>query len=74
LLYLAGGGIMIAFGARFLNRRKSITNSALQMLRSDSKIDMGKLAQQFGISEMDARACLARSLRKGDIPFKAEIV
>jgi hypothetical protein len=74
LLCLTGGGIMTAFGARFLSRRKTITNFALQMLRSDGKIDAGDLAQRLGFSEVEARKHLADAQRKGIVPFKADIV
>jgi glucose-6-phosphate-specific signal transduction histidine kinase len=59
--------------ARYM-RKDKISTFALNMLRASNKIEVGKLAQHFGISEMDARAILAESRRKGDIPFKAEIV
>jgi hypothetical protein len=74
LLLMAGGGVMIAFGARFLNKRKTISNFAFQMLRSDNKIDAGELAQRLGYSEFDVRKHIADAQRKGLIPFKADIV
>jgi hypothetical protein len=74
LLLLAGGGVMIAFGARFLNKRKTITNFAFQMLRSDNKIDAGELAQRLGYSEFEVRTHIANAQRKGLLPFKAEIL
>jgi hypothetical protein len=74
LMSLAGGGIMIGFGARFLSKRKTITNFAFQMLRSDNKIDAGELAQRLGYSEFDVRKHLADAQRRGLIPFKADIV
>lgn len=74
LLCLAGGGLMIVFGARFLNRRKTITNFALQMLRSDDKIDAGDLAQRLGVGEIEVRKHIAHAQGKGIVPFKANIV
>jgi predicted transcriptional regulator len=73
-LFLAGGGVMIAFGARFLNKRKTISNFAFQMLRADNKINAGELAQRLGYSEFEVRKHIADAQRKGLIPFKADIV
>lgn len=61
----------------WIARRKwksTITESALQMLREHNKVDAAKLAQRFGISEIDARAYIAESRRRGAFPFKADIV
>jgi len=74
LLCMAGGGVMIVFGARFLNRRKTITNFAFQMLRSDNKINAGELAQRLGFSEFEVRKHIADAQRRGLLPFKADIV
>ena len=74
LVCLAGGGVMIFFGAQYLSRRKTIIEFALQMLRSDEKIDAGELAQRFGMSEVVVRQHIAGAQRKGIIPFKANIV
>lgn len=74
LLFIAGGGLMIFFGARYLNQRKAVISFSLQMLHSDNKIDAGELAHRLGISEIDVRKYLSRAQMKGMIPFKADIV
>jgi len=56
------------------NRMSTLTKLAVQMLGESNKIDAGVLAQRCGISETDARACLSESIRRGAIPFRAEIV
>ena len=74
LLCLAGGGLLIFFGSQCLKRKKTLTEFALQMLRSDDKIDAGQLAQRLGLSEVHIRSYIADSQRKGIIPFKADVV
>jgi hypothetical protein len=74
ILCLAGGGTMIFFGSRYLGQRRSVAEFALQMLRSDDKINAGELAQRLGISEIKIRQHIAQAQRKGLIPFKADIV
>ena len=74
LLCLAGGGLMIYFGARYLNQRKIIIGFALQMLHADNKIVASELAQRLGINEINVRQYLSRAQMKGMIPFKADIV
>ena len=74
LLCLAGGGVMIYFGARYLSRRKSVAEIALQLLREEDKINAGDLARRLGMSEVTARQYIAEAQRKGVIPFKADIV
>jgi hypothetical protein len=74
MLSLAGGGLMIFFGARYLNRSKTITGFALQMLHSDNKIDANELAQRLGMNEIEIRKYLSDAQRKGIIPFKADII
>jgi hypothetical protein len=55
-------------------RRNTITKVVLQMLQSDGKIDAGGLAQQLGFSEIEVRMHIARTRRKGIIPFKVDVV
>lgn len=74
LLCVVGGGTMIFFGARYLSRRKTVTEFAFQMLRTGDKINAGELAQRLAISEIEIRKHLASAQRKGIIPFKADIV
>ena len=74
LLFLAGGGIMIFFGAGYLRHRKTVLGFAFQMLRDDNKINAGELAGRLGISEIEIRKYLSHAQRKGIIPFKADIV
>ena len=65
---------MIFFGVRYLSRRKTVTEFALEMLRAGDKINAGVLAKSREISEIVVRTFLARAQRKGIIPFKADIV
>ena len=74
ILWAAGGGTLIFFGARYLNRRKTVTEFGLQMLRSDNKINAGDLAHRLDMSEIKVRRHLAHAQRKRIIPFKADIV
>lgn len=55
-------------------RKKAVAEFALQMLREDKKINICKLAQQFNISEINARTYIADFQKKSVIPFKVEIV
>jgi len=64
LLCLAGGGVLIFFGAQYLSRKKSVTEFALQMLREDAKIDAGELARRVGVSEISVRSFVADSQRR----------
>jgi threonine/homoserine/homoserine lactone efflux protein len=74
LLCVAGGGLLIYFGARYLRDRKAVAEAALQMLREHNAINAGQVAQRLAISEVDARQYLADAQRRGIIPFKADIV
>jgi len=74
LLFLAGGGTLIFFGARYLSRRRTVIGFALQMLRTDGKINGGELSQRCGMNEVDIRGYLNDAQRKGIIPFRADIV
>lgn len=74
ILCLAGGGTLIFFGARYLSRRKAVAQFALQMLRSDEKIDAGAIGIDLNLGEIEVRTHLFHYQRKGTIPFKAIIV
>lgn len=74
ILFVAGGGLLIYFGARYVNRKKNVTLFALQMLRADGKINAGDLADQLYMSEIEVRKHIVRAQRKGIIPFKADVV
>ena len=74
ILALAGGGVMIYFGALYVKQKKTVLEMALQLLREVDKINAGELARRLGVSEVTAREHIAAAQRKGTIPFKAEIV
>lgn len=73
-IMLVGGGILTYYGNKYKTKVKQTAEFALQMIRSDGKIDARELAQQVGVSEVDIRSFIAESQRKGVIPFKTEIV
>jgi len=74
LLFLTGGGLLIFFGSKYLKQKKTVAEFALQMLHKDGKIDAYEIARRLDISEVDVRVYIAEYLKKGIIPFKAEIV
>ncbi len=71
---IAGGGVMIFFGSRYIRRSKAVAEIVFQMLRQDGKIHAGDLANRLGFSEVDVRAYIIDSQKKGLVPVKADIV
>ena len=52
ILFLIGGGVLIYFGVSYLMHKKRVTETALQMLRTEGKIDAGEVAARMNISEI----------------------
>ena len=74
ILFLAGGGVLIYFGATYLKARNQLGDWALAMLRETSKIDGAELASRLRLPEVKVREMIADLQRRSVIPFKVDIV
>ena len=71
-LMIISGGLLIYLGVRFISRRRTVVESALQMLRESDNIDAGVLVNRFGVSEIKVRKFLSYGRTKGIIPYREE--
>jgi len=74
ILCVAGGGVLIFFGTRYLMQKKTVSEIALQMLRQNGKVEANEIARRVGTSEVNVREHIATSQLKGIIPFDADVV
>jgi hypothetical protein len=58
---IISGAVLTYFGNRYLKRLKQSATFALQMIRTDGKIDARELSQQMQLSEVDIREYIAES-------------
>jgi hypothetical protein len=68
LMLITGGGAMVYFGSKHIRRRKAVLEIALQMLRTEQKINVEALKMQTGLGELEVRQHISDAQYKGLIP------